>query len=136
MFYNALQRKGFETRPEDIETMLDVHNSLNEGVWREVCRWEAMHEATCKDGPTLTRFMGRPKDLSPKAWFYHYIYRGPRPFDRHDWTVDRCGQPVRYVIDYYSSDEPGAFNVDIRPALDSPQAFIDRFKMAWQRVFN
>ncbi|KAI8854447.1 hypothetical protein BC829DRAFT_471620 [Chytridium lagenaria] len=22
------------------------------------------------------------------------------PFDRHDWTVDRCGASVRYVIDF------------------------------------
>lgn len=24
-----------------------------------------------------------------------------RPFDRHDWIVDRCGREVRYVIDFY-----------------------------------
>ena len=24
------------------------------------------------------------------------------PFDRHDWTVDRCGKEVDYTIDYYS----------------------------------
>ena len=26
------------------------------------------------------------------------------PFDRHDWTVDRCGEEVRYIIDYYAID--------------------------------
>lgn len=24
------------------------------------------------------------------------------PFDRHDWTVNRCGKEVEYIIDYYS----------------------------------
>ena len=28
-----------------------------------------------------------------------------RPFDRHDWTVDRCGKEVRYIIDYYAVDD-------------------------------
>jgi hypothetical protein len=27
------------------------------------------------------------------------------PFDRHDWVVDRCGQEVRYVIDFYFYDD-------------------------------
>ena len=30
------------------------------------------------------------------------FYRGPLPFDRHDWIVDRCGTEHRYIIDYYS----------------------------------
>lgn len=30
---------------------------------------------------------------------------GPLPFDRHDWYVDRCGEEVRYVIDFYFDDD-------------------------------
>ena len=30
---------------------------------------------------------------------------GQLPFDRHDWYVDRCGQEVRYVIDFYFHEE-------------------------------
>lgn len=30
---------------------------------------------------------------------------GPLPFDRHDWFVDRCGDEVRYVIDFYFDDD-------------------------------
>ena len=30
---------------------------------------------------------------------------GPLPFDRHDWYIDRCGQEVRYVIDFYFDEE-------------------------------
>ncbi len=51
--------------------------------------------------------MGRPTELSPKAWFYTRLYGGIRPFDRHDWTLDRCGREVRYVIDYYSAGKDG-----------------------------
>ena len=34
------------------------------------------------------------------SWF-----GGGLPFDRHDWIVDRCGQEVRYIIDFYFDDE-------------------------------
>ena len=39
-FYNALVRKGWETPEEHVETMVDIHNFLNERAWMEVLRWE------------------------------------------------------------------------------------------------
>lgn len=54
-------------------------------------------------------------------------------FDRHDWYVDRCGTEVRYVIDFYFDESKAgtadAFNVEVRPALDSVEAVVDRVKM-------
>lgn len=41
---------------------------------------------------------------------------GPLPFDRHDWYVDRCGQEVRYVIDFYF-DENKAGTPDVSVTL-------------------
>ena len=40
------------------------------------------------------------------------------PYDRHDWTVDRCGKEVTYVIDYYSqgSEDDLVYSIDARPA--------------------
>lgn len=129
MFYNALRRKGYDTPPEAIESMVQVHNFLNEQVWAEVLKWEAEHKTICGN-PKLKRFMGRPHDLSPRARFFSTFFGSPRPFDRHDWTVDRCGTNVRYVIDYYSGPrgEEATFYCDVRPALDSFQALIDRSK--------
>ena len=44
--------------------------------------------------PRLVRFVGRPQDYSPKARLLNLLgYK--LPFDRHDWTVDRCGTQVR-----------------------------------------
>jgi cytochrome c heme-lyase len=65
---------------------------------------------------------------------YHHLLQGFKlPFDRHDWVVDRCGQEVRYVIDFYSgAPQPGApasMHLDVRPALDSLGALYDRLKM-------
>ncbi|KAI8841309.1 cytochrome c/c1 heme-lyase [Chytridium lagenaria] len=131
-FYNALKRKGWETPEGDIPTMVAIHNFLNEACWGEIIKWEKKYHCDCQD-LKLTKFRGRPQDLTPKAWFLGKFYGADKPFDRHDWTVNRCGQEVRYVIDYYSGhDEPDSpvFNVDVRPALDTPSAIWDRARDA------
>jgi cytochrome c heme-lyase len=40
-FYNALVRKGWETPENEIETIVQIHNFLNEKAWEEVQKWEA-----------------------------------------------------------------------------------------------
>lgn len=45
-FYNALVRKGWETPEESIETIVEIHNHLNEGAWQEVRRWEEQHDGS------------------------------------------------------------------------------------------
>jgi cytochrome c heme-lyase len=74
----------------------------------------------CRDceHPKLTRLRGRPNDISPKARWAGWFWQSPRPFDRHDWYIDRCGREVRYVIDYYSGPDEGetpVFYLDVRP---------------------
>ncbi|CAG9943667.1 unnamed protein product [Clonostachys rosea f. rosea IK726] len=155
--YNALLRKGYsDTDITAVESMVSVHNFLNEGAWQEILGWEQRFGRglyrgwqLCKRGeehtgeevdrhwdgkdvePTLIRFQGRPKDMTPKAtmlqvlgWIYPSKFGSEPPFDRHDWFVSRTvnGQPqeVRYVIDYYSGEpEPTGepvFFLDVRPA--------------------
>lgn len=191
--YNAMLRKGHTDTPQDaVESMVAVHNFLNEGAWAEITGWERTFAKglsagwqRCRRGegnlglqlakeeltgnvdqayePSLIRFQGRPKELSPKArmyqalgWAYpskfeyailahllvelraNNILRSNPPFDRHDWFVHRQtpwgSKEVRYVIDYYSgppepTGEP-VFYLDIRPALDSPSAAVERL-MRW-----
>jgi len=149
MFYNALRRKNKadDVDEDDVRAIVAIHNNMNEKTWERVRQWEAMH-TECKEGPKLSRFMGRPNDLTPLAWIKASLYP-PRdrkyPFDRHDWYVDRCGKEVRYVIDYYHEEEHSPFDVmpkdqkdphaiksivfNARPALDSPGAFYDRMRM-------
>ncbi|KAI9732599.1 MAG: holocytochrome c synthase [Cirrosporium novae-zelandiae] len=95
--------------------------------------------------PKLMRFMGRPKDMTPKAAVIQFLGRVypakfgvEPPFDRHDWIILRQGPQgpveVRYVIDYYSGppDPTGeeVFYLDVRPALDRPSAACERL-MRW-----
>ncbi|GBG32467.1 Cytochrome c-type heme lyase [Hondaea fermentalgiana] len=138
-FFNAMKRKGWKPREEDMRIVLAIHNHVNDKAWSEVSKYESMHpECDC---PKLVRFMGKPKNLSPKAtvrsWFGY-----AKPFDRHDWIVDRCGTEVRYVIDFYQgaqTSNPGevvSMYLDARPALDSWGSVVDRARMQFREVFK
>lgn len=94
--YNAMLRKGYTDTPSDaVESMVAVHNFLNEGAWAEILEWERRFGeglvsgwkacARGEDGsqhgamiegewekkhipePKLVRFMGRPDERTPKA---------------------------------------------------------------------
>ena len=130
MFFNALQKKGMPTETKEVEMLVSIHNFLNEGVWNEIKRWETLLQtnATCL---SLKKFVGRPTEPTLKSRFLSWLRISPRPFDRHDWYVDRCGTEVKYVIDYYKSkgqsDEEAVFYVDVRPHLNSFSALKHRF---------
>jgi cytochrome c heme-lyase len=107
MFYNALARKGKGAGVDEgsMESVVAIHNNMNEKTWKRVLEWEQLHCDECSEPRRLIRFVGRPHELTPKAALKYYLGMAPRPFDRHDWTVDRCGKEVRYVIDYYDVPE-------------------------------
>ncbi|KAH3900386.1 holocytochrome c synthase CYC3 SCDLUD_003363 [Saccharomycodes ludwigii] len=169
--YNAMVRKGKidpitgEEIPEDaVESMVDIHNFLNEGCWKEVLHWENTYHPQPSDGKPikLLKFTGRPNDLSPMARWQLFLsklfpnsYSPFPPFDRHDWTVLRPDptinaesassdvpgyKKVRYVIDFYDGpdEEDGnpTFYVNCRPALDDFESCKDRFLEFTQPVLN
>ncbi|KAI9656698.1 MAG: holocytochrome c synthase [Trizodia sp. TS-e1964] len=162
--YNAMVRKGGLVQEDAVEAMVEWHNSLNEGAWAEILGWERRFSQGLTGGllgsghrdeilppdsgnkdyqnPRLLRFMGRPKDMTPKAtmiqimgWLYPSKFGIEPPFDRHDWYVQRPNagrgfREVRYVIDFYSgppdSNGEPLFYLDVRPAIDSPTAALER----------
>ncbi|THV05568.1 cytochrome c and c1 heme-lyase [Dendrothele bispora CBS 962.96] len=147
-FYNALVRKGWETPEEHVETMVEIHNFLNEEAWEEVLKWEKRQPGGSESDIHLTRFKGRPGELSPKArfwmlagWLLPSRFNTEPPFDRHDWIVRRpkTGEEVRYVIDYYSApplpDGSPVFSLDVRPALDSFGSLKERIAVATEDVW-
>jgi cytochrome c heme-lyase len=136
MFWNAMLRKGWRWKdddlsPKDMDVIIKIHNINNELAWREVLKWEAFHANECSS-PKLKSFGGKAKDYSPRARI-RSLMGYELPFDRHDWIVDRCGKEVRYIIDYYSTDNStNKYQVailDVRPALDSFEALWDRTKV-------
>ena len=136
MFYNALKRKekADDVSEADMEHVVSVHNSMNQQTWAAVAAWEQRFHCEECASPALSRFRGRPYDLSPKARLYTLLGYDA-PFDRHDWVVDRCGKEVRYIIDFYwlaegggntnmpahveSTHEARTISIDVRPAVDS-----------------
>ncbi|XP_076462690.1 holocytochrome c-type synthase-like [Babylonia areolata] len=143
MFWNAMLRKGWrwkdsDVNPNDMEHIIRIHNANNEQAWQEILKWEALHAQEGDAMPRLKRFGGKAQEFSPRARIRHWLgYE--LPFDRHDWIVDRNGQEVRYVIDYYDGGKVDKTNyqftlLDVRPALDSFQAFSDRMKVWYWRT--
>ncbi|KAI9106095.1 cytochrome c/c1 heme-lyase [Phlyctochytrium arcticum] len=138
MFFNAMKRKNWDPSEKDMSVVVPIHNAVNEQCWRKIMEWESLHQSSCAQ-PKLLKFQGRPKDFTPKARFRSLLgYK--LPFDRHDWTVDRCGKTVEYVIDFYSGaasqdgksgSAPVSFYLDVRPKV-SVDGIADRMKMWWQ----
>lgn len=141
-FYNAMKRKNWDPKARDMESVVPIHNAVNERAWVEILKWEEPaaggKEALAKcGGPQLVRFSGDAKKISPKARINMTFFGFQKPFDRHDWLVDRCGkQQVEYVIDFYTGkpnplmpDMP-SFYLDVRPKLNSFEGCRMRF-MKW-----
>ncbi|KAL8270267.1 hypothetical protein Esti_005826 [Eimeria stiedai] len=107
-FFKALQRKGKEADSNSIPAVVYVHNFVNQETWEKIQQLEKQHPE-CREQTTLTRFCGRFDNLTLTARLMKVLGCWGSLFDRHDWYVDRCGQQVRYIIDYY--DDPQANNV-------------------------
>eukprot|EP01038_Epipyxis_sp_PR26KG_P007838 gene7838-10645_t len=143
MFWNALARKNKleGVSEKDVDTVISIHNNMNENTWEQVLAWEKLNPRVKGREAKLLRFTGRPDELSPKARLKMF-FGHPAPFDRHDWIVDRGGNEVRYIIDYYHDESMIEFDktpkhlkdissmksiqVDVRPAIQSFKSILDR----------
>ena len=38
MFYNAMKRKGYEAKEEDMSNIVAIHNAVNERTWMEIMK--------------------------------------------------------------------------------------------------
>ncbi|KAF2766419.1 cytochrome c and c1 heme-lyase [Teratosphaeria nubilosa] len=137
MFFNAMKRKGHEAQEKDMQSIVPIHNAVNEKAWTEIRKWEAGRGSESCGGPKLVSFSGDSKKLTPKARWNNWVLGYQVPFDRHDWVVDRCGKEIDYVIDFYSGKDNGfgtglAFYLDVRPKLNSWEGM----KMRAERLFG
>ncbi|KAL3993746.1 hypothetical protein ACH3XW_18845 [Acanthocheilonema viteae] len=142
MFWNAMLRKGWQWKNDqisakDMNKIIKIHNANNEEVWREILKWEMLLHPECSC-PKLKNFHGNAQKISPRARI-RQLLGYELPFDRHDWTVDRCGQKdVHYVIDFYDGGavDPKSklFTIlDVRPALTDLGNVWDRMVVAYWR---
>ncbi|MCJ1475213.1 Cytochrome c1 heme lyase [Lambiella insularis] len=130
MFFEAMKRKNYDPVATDMSTIVPIHNAVNERAWKEIKDWESRYSWSREEnkscgGPRLHSFSGDSKKLSPRArWNSLLGYH--KPFDRHDWVVERCPgmSRVEYVIDFYAGKDDGkgkglSFYLDVRPKLNS-----------------
>jgi len=145
MFFSAMQRKSYSPVASDMSSIIPIHNAVNERTWHEILRWERGRGAAACGGPKLVSFEGDASKLSPRAWWLSSVWGYQRPFDRHDWVVDRCGKRVDYIIDFYEGKGNGAgaregkqagpgpsFYLDVRPKLNS----VEGVKMRMQKFLG
>lgn len=128
-FFHALLRRNKTAEEDVMDSIVFVHNRVNEDSWQQVMEWESLYAHQCRE-PSLQRFVGKSEDFSIKARIRKFFGFPGTLFDRHDWFVDRCGlKSVRYIIDYYDTpDGPFGVKIDARPAPDSVQAVWDRVR--------
>ena len=133
-FFEAMRRKNWNPSAIDMKTVVPIHNTVNEMAWSNILNWEkAYKEQTLKcGGIKLSSFKGIQR-LTPRAWFNSNILGYQKPFDRHDWVVDRCGTQIEYVIDFYSgnSKSPSLY-LDVRPKINSWEGI----KLRLMKVFD
>lgn len=71
--YNAMLRKGYTDTPQDaVESMVAVHNFLNEGAWAEIVEWEQIFSKGLRSGWEKCR-KGNEKlamELAKERWLY------------------------------------------------------------------
>ena len=140
-FHAATLQKGHSIDGSDIPMIVDIHNAVNDEAWRRIQRFEERVRPECDlNSLKLIRFVGRPGSRSPKSLVMESLFGWTAPFDRHDWLVqrsERCSSTsTRYIVDFYDGkpdpNRPGvAVFIDARPALDSWEGWVDRFKGWW-----
>jgi len=124
MFFEAMRRKSYSPEAADMKTIVPIHNAVNEQAWKEIKAWEAGRGSEKCGGPKLVSFSGQATAMTPRARI-NTMLGYAAPFDRHDWIVDRCGEHVEYVIDFYAGKDEGKvgkslnFYLDVRPKLNS-----------------
>ncbi|KAK6875530.1 Holocytochrome-c1 synthase [Candida tropicalis] len=132
-FFEAMQRKNWNPDQDDMKVIVPLHNIVNERAWRHILMWEQPYseETNLKcGGIALTSFKGDSKKLTPRAWI-RSLMGYEKPFDRHDWKINRCGVEVDYVIDFYAG-ENSQVNLDVRPKLNN----FEGIKMRVFRAFG
>jgi len=89
--YNAMVRKGKDPDIYRAKDFVSTHNEMNERGWNQVLHYESITHPECpQEKIKLSKFNG------------DYDGRVKGSFDRHYWTVNRCGtEEQTYVLDYF-----------------------------------
>lgn len=73
-FYAAMERKNHNPNPEDMKTIVPIHNAVNERAWKEVLEWEKGRGGEGCGGVKLVTFKGTPGRLNPKSLMNRVLF--------------------------------------------------------------
>ena len=74
MFFNAMKRKGWEPKEEDMRAVVGIHNAVNERTWAEVMKWEKMHAAACGNPTAQLMLATEHTPTGPCEVVGHYLH--------------------------------------------------------------
>ncbi|KAF1959668.1 hypothetical protein CC80DRAFT_439631 [Byssothecium circinans] len=84
--YNAMLRKGYQDTPTDaVESMVAVHNFLNEGAWAEIMGWERRFSRGLGEG---YKICSRGEENANEA-----LGTAENPFDTTSWPSTAVPPP-------------------------------------------
>lgn len=43
MYFKAMERKGWKPDPKEMQTIVAIHNAINEETWQQILCWEKFH---------------------------------------------------------------------------------------------
>lgn len=73
-FYRAMERKNHNPRAEDMQTIVPIHNAVNERAWKEVLEWEKGYGGEECGGVRLMTFRGTPGKMTPKSFLNQWVF--------------------------------------------------------------
>ena len=73
-FYAAMERKNHNPNPEDMKTIVPIHNAVNEKAWKAVLEWEKGSGGEECGGVRLVTFLGTPGKWSPKSLVNRWLF--------------------------------------------------------------
>lgn len=73
-FYAAMERKNHNPNPEDMKTIVPIHNAVNERAWKDVLAWEKGRGGEECGGVKLVTFIGTPGRLNPKSLMNRVLF--------------------------------------------------------------
>jgi cytochrome c heme-lyase len=44
MFFNAMKRKNWDAKEDDMSVVVPIHNAVNEQCWKKILEWEKLHK--------------------------------------------------------------------------------------------
>ena len=68
-----MARKNHKPKKGDMNSVVQIHNSVNEKAWLQILEWEHKMGSEKCGGPRLVSFAGTPEARSPKAYLYRAL---------------------------------------------------------------